>query len=277
MLRHSLRTLAVAAVAAFILGPAPAAAVTPVSACQPLNKAGETYVLTADITASSDCFLIQADRITLDLAGKTITGSGSIGVGVGFVGNFTLTVVKNGSIVNFFVGIFLPGPRNTVRGVTASDNGGGMLIGPSSLVKDCVVQRNGNNGIITGDGVQVENCLIGGDDNNGNGQFGLAGGHRMLVTKNTVIGNGDSGILVGMNSTVTHNTANDNSGDGIAVGQKSLVTLNTANDNADNGIEAVCPSTVTNNQASDNGDLDFNFIGAGCFDKGNTSPDNDPV
>jgi hypothetical protein len=34
---------------------------------------------------------------------------------------------------------------------------------------------------------------------------------------------------------------------------------------------------VTYNQASDNGSLDFNLIGGGCFDKGNTSPDTDPV
>jgi Right handed beta helix region len=163
MLTQSLRGLTVAVVAAFILGPAPAAAVTLVSACQPLGKAGETYVLTADITASSDCFLIQADRITLDLAGKTITGSGA-GAGVGFLGNFTLTVVKNGSIVNFFVGIFLPGPRNTVRNVTASDNGVGIAVGSNSLVKDCTVQRNQSGGIQTGDGTQVEGCVIGGPD-----------------------------------------------------------------------------------------------------------------
>ena len=220
-----------------------------------------------------------ADRITLDLAGHTITGTvgGSIGVW-DFNAARTSTVVKNGSVTNFFTGIDLGDSiRSTVRAVTASDSVFGMLIGPTSLVKDCVVQRNGSHGILTGDGVQVENCLIGGEDDNGNGGFGLVGGHRMLVTRNTARGNGDSGILVGMNSTVTHNTSNENGNDGIAVGQRSLVSHNTANDNDGDGIEAVCPSTVTNNQASDNGDLDFNFIGAGCFDKGNTSPDNDPV
>jgi parallel beta-helix repeat protein len=282
MLRQSLRGLAVAAVAAVALGsPAPAAAVTPVSACTDLTKAGETYILTTDISSGPVCFLVLADRITLDLAGHTITGPsttlGSVGIWENNVPR-TSTVVKNGRVTNFAFGIYLNfSSRSTIRGVTTSDNRVGMVIGPSSLVKDCTVQRNLQSGIVTGDGVQVESCLIGGDDNNGNGEFGLVGGQRMLVTKNTASGNGQSGILVGISSTVTHNTANDNSVDGIAVGQKSLVTLNTANANGDDGIEAVCPSTVTNNQASDNGDLDFNFIGAGCFDKGNTSPDNDPV
>ena len=148
-----------------------------------------------------------------------------------------MTVVKNGTIQAFGLGIDLSSStRSTIRAVTASDNRLGMSIGPISLVKDCVVQRNVSHGIVTGDGVQVENCLIGGDEDDGNGGFGLVGGQRMLVTRNTVISNGNSGILVGMNSTVTHNTSNENSNDGIAVGQKSLVSSNTANDNGGDGI-----------------------------------------
>jgi len=66
--------------------------------------------------------------------------------------------------------------------------GSGWLSAPSSLVKDCIVQRNLQIGIVTGDGLQVENCLIGDDDDNGNGQFGLIDGQRMPVTRNTAIG-----------------------------------------------------------------------------------------
>jgi len=278
MLRQWLRILAVAAVA--LGSPALAAAVTQVNACADLTTAGETYILTRNITSGVVCFRVLADRITLDLAGHTITGpgttaSGSVAIWENNVSR-TSTVVKNGSVTNFGLGIFLDrSTRSTVRAVTASGNGIGMVIGTSSLVKDCIVQRNDRFGITTRDNVQVENCLIGGDDDNGNGEIGLVGGQRMLVTRNTASGNGNSGILVGMNSTVTHNTANENGNDGIAVGQKSLVSHNTANDNGGDGIEAVCPSTVTDNQASGNGDLDFNLInvgGGGCFDKDNTSP-----
>lgn len=75
MIRGSLRGLAVAAVAAFALVAAPAGAVTPVSDCRGLDRAGETYVLTADISASMDpCFFVDADRIAFDLNGHTITG-----------------------------------------------------------------------------------------------------------------------------------------------------------------------------------------------------------
>jgi hypothetical protein len=277
MLRQWLRILAVAAVA--LGSPALAAAVTPVNACADLTKAGETYTLTADISSGVVCFRVLADRITLDLAGHTITGDASTGSVAVWDTNVarTSTVVKNGSLTNFDFGIFLnSSSRSTIRGVTASDNGTAITIGgPNSLVKDCTVQGNGSHGIVTDSGVQVENCVIGGDGDNANGGFGLVGGQRMLVTRNTVSGNRQGGILVGANSTVTHNTSNGNGGDGIAVGLKSLVTYNTANDNEGDGIEAVCPATVTNNQASGNGDLDFHFIPIGqgaCFDKGNTSP-----
>ena len=104
MLKSSLRGLALAAVAACTLGPVPAAAVTQVSACRPLGKAGETYVLTANITAPGDCFTILADRITLDLAGHTVTGPGSAtGVSDGIAAR-TSTVVKNGSVPGFGIG-----------------------------------------------------------------------------------------------------------------------------------------------------------------------------
>ena len=47
-----------------------------------MGQAGETYNLTTDINSGPVCFVVLADRITLDLAGHTITGTvaGSIGI-----------------------------------------------------------------------------------------------------------------------------------------------------------------------------------------------------
>jgi hypothetical protein len=281
MVGPSLRALAlsaVAAVAALSSAPTPAAAVTPVSVCGPLDKAGETYVLAGDITTSDlVCFLVLADRITLDLRGHTISGPGASTLGsVGIWddnGAGLGTVVRNGTVQNFDFGIFLQSStRSTIRSVNTSDNRFGMVIGDTSLVKDCTVQRNSITGIVTGNGVQVEDCDIGGTpggDQNGNG---LVGGQRMLVTKNTVKGNTGLGILVGINSTVTHNQVSDNGGDGIAVGLRSLVTSNVANNNGQDGIEAVCPSTITFNEASGNSQ-NYNLIDIGlgaCFFHHNT-------
>ena len=135
MLKISLRTLAAAAIAAFSLGPVAAAAVTPVSACGPLDKAGETYVLTADITlavSGQNCLIVSAERITIDLAGHTITGLTTNG-GAGISDDSrdrASTIVKNGTITNFGTGIFLNNSsRGTIRNVTTSDNGIGIWIG----------------------------------------------------------------------------------------------------------------------------------------------------
>jgi hypothetical protein len=209
-------------------------------------------------------------------------------------------VIKNGTILNHAVGgISLPASRrSTVRGVAVRNNGGpGIEVGPISLVKDCIAQRN-LIGVEAGDGSQVEGCTIGGDDGLGNDTFGLLGGSRLLVTRNAVIGNGlvgaFSGIAVGGSSTVTHNTANGNAGNGIAAGDRSLVTqnttnengvdgifvsvrstvsFNTANENARHGISASCPSTITHNTATGNDGVDINPIGPGCVvQNNNTTP-----
>ena len=140
MVTASLRTLALAAVAGLTLVPASAAAVTLLGDCAELTKAGETYVVTANITAAVDaCFRVQADRITLDLGGYTISRNNSPFTGMGVSDDRsrrTSTVVRNGTITNFGWGLFLAAStRTTVRNVTVLGNTDGMEIGPDSLVK----------------------------------------------------------------------------------------------------------------------------------------------
>ncbi len=89
---------------------------TPVTACGTLNAAGTTYVLQNDVSATGTCFSVQANNITLDLNGHTITYATGGGTqpryGVlgeacwdpGLAGNpcggsFQNLVVRNGKIV----------------------------------------------------------------------------------------------------------------------------------------------------------------------------------
>ena len=271
MLRQSLRALAVAAVAAFALGPSPATAVTFLPGCAQLTKAGETYIVTSDIEwlGNGACFLVNADRITLDLAGHTITGSGSSSArttqGVVTPNGRTLTVVKNGTFKAFQFGVLEQGSRATIRNVTATDSSVGIKVGVSALVKDCTAQRNVS-GVLVQDNGQVEGCLI--EDNGFGipGGGGLFGGRRLLITRNIVRGNDGVGINVDSSSTVTHNTVSANDGDGINVGPLSLVTGNTSNENGGDGVHAACPATITHNTALDNGGLPINppTTGNGC-------------
>ena len=109
------------------------------------------------------------------------------------------TVVKNGHIRRFSFGIALENStRNTVRSVNTWDNIVGIVIGNTSLVKDCTVQRNLSHGIVTGDSGQVEDCYVGGTGgSDANGGYVVIGGQRMLATRNWVNGNGFSGIVGG--------------------------------------------------------------------------------
>lgn len=72
---------------------------------------------------------------------------------------------------------------------------------------------------------------------------------------------------------MTNNTVSGNAQSGTDAGARSLVTNNTSNDNDEDGIRVQCPSTVTNNTASNNGGENFDLVGDGCFQKNNTSPD----
>lgn len=281
MLGHVLRSCAIAAVAAAALVPVPAAAVTPVTGCRTLDKAGETYVLTADVTsATGSCFQVIAARITLDLGGHTVSGGPESAQGVEAL-NSPVLVVKNGTIQNFpnGAGIQLQNsPRSTVRNVVIADNYEGIVTfegAGGSLFKDCTIRGNDTFGIrlTDGPGHQVEGCLI---ENNGQSDLksdGILSFLPALITRNTVRDNGLGGISLFDSGTVTNNTVSGNAQSGIDTGARSLVTGNTANFNDEDGIRVRCPSTVTNNKASNNDGENFNFIGDGCFQKNNTSPD----
>ncbi len=71
-MNSSLRRLC--AVAAFVL-PAAAFAAPPFN-CQTISQPG-SYTLTKNLTSTGDCIVIASDFVTLDLAGFTISGTGT--------------------------------------------------------------------------------------------------------------------------------------------------------------------------------------------------------
>ena len=75
--------------------------------CENLNLAGKTYKLSQDIisTTSSNCLNINANNITIDCDGKSISGNGN---GIGVFSNSTQNwILKNCNIKNFSKGIEL--------------------------------------------------------------------------------------------------------------------------------------------------------------------------
>jgi len=246
---------------------ADAFAVTPIDSCpRTLAQPGETYVVTANLTSSGTCFIVAADRITLDFKELSLTGDGASGAGVTDDGvGRVLTTVKNAIIDNFETGIDLSAStRSQVLNVSVGLNRGvGIAAGSHTLVKTCVITANDGDGIQVGDFSQVQHCVV-----NVNAGDGIHAGSHALVTANISFLNSGAGIATDAFSTVTSNEADGNGSDGINTGARSLVSKNSANENGNHGIAVECPGTVTNNEVSGNigGDLS---IPAGCVNQNN--------
>ena len=283
-------TLAVLAIS-FAWAPG-AHAATNVTTCQTLSVPGDYFLQNDVFACATDCFIIAADRVTLDLRSHNVyqfcSEPGTAGVTDNGTprNNITIKNLGGGGVISLFDhGIDLAAStRSSVLAVNTNVNAtGGMKVGDRSLVKNCTVNDNGHVGITIGDFGQVEGCTL-----SGNGfDAGIKGGDHMLVTRTTVTNtnlgtgivvgdfctisysesssNGIAGIQTGDRCNVTHNTANGNGigtcpfggnedCNGMSVGGSSSVVGNTENGNTDEGMEVGPNSTVTSNTANDNGE-----------------------
>ena len=272
MSKHLLDRVALATMPALIMLTAmtasPAAAVTNIDACQTLDKFGETYRVTQDLSSCDEtCLIVANDRITIDLQGHQIAGGcpgDNFGAGITDAGVARDSItVKNGTVSSYDFGFGIDlraSGRTTVRNVTTSANRAAIAVGSQSLLKDCHVSGNFT-AITGGDRVQIQGCNVSDNLN------GISVGDQCLITSNVASRN-NVGISAGERCTISHNVANNNYAGGIGAGPGSLVTSNVANDNFV-GIGVVCPATVTNNTATGNGLFNYQFLGAGCHTNNN--------
>jgi hypothetical protein len=233
------------------------AAPQPISACQTISASG-SYILTGNLTAVGDCLLVDADNITIDLDGFTITGPGSGFTGVTPSNNaprINITI-RNGMIKNFGNGIQFAlgknGKRVTIERMTITDNtNGGVVLGSWSIVKDSIISLNGGNGLY----------II---------------GSRNLVSGNIVCDNKGDGIFWGGDGILNGNVVNNNLFDGIRGtdgSNGSSFIHNTANTNGHYGISVRCPSNVQGNTAVSNGALpNIYYAGTTCVSGHNLGP-----
>jgi len=301
MSKGLLRGLALAAFAALgtLTCVASAGAAEAITSCPTtLNTFGGTYVLADDLESCGTCLVVANDRITIDLAGHTISGlCGGDGVSDGGTARQG-TTVKNGAITGFEVGVLLPtSTRNQILNLTSSANSAiGIIVGEYSLVKGsagttgppCLIENNGQNGIIftctlSSEGCasfgRIQDCTIAGHVTNGG--FGIIGGDRMFVRGNSVEDNG-VGILVGDFSNVSFNDSSNNVATGLFAGKRALVTGNTTKWNGTAGITTGGNTNVSHNTSNNNGGGGINVVvidpllddGTRNLVTGNTTNDN---
>lgn len=211
--------VAAALVAAALTAPSASAAPTPVSGCHMLSASG-AYALTADLAVvDGSCIAITASDVKLDLAGHTIscTGSGFAGScqvpasvaseGIRVAPNLTGVVVSGpGTISGFDTGVAIQDSNTLVKGITAT--------GPGCDPASCA--RPFSTGIIVlgRSGVSLSNNAV------SNHAFGLRvdsvpcpeGDAACVLNGNTVHDNNCQGILLVASSgyTLTRNVARSN-------------------------------------------------------------------
>jgi hypothetical protein len=222
--------------------------------------------------------LIVPSGVVLDLGGRTITGSGDcVGVDIGGAFAGFDAVVRNGQVTRFGTGVLALGEarHNLVHDIRliGNSNRGVFLLGPGTVVEDCVVSGTGGPGITLdvgndppGGGV-VQRCRV--EDSAGNGIE--VGGRLAVAGSNIARRNAGHGIVVGGNAnTVTLNRVEDNQQSGLVVfgGPPELgltsVTRNVASRNRGTGVQIDGDSVlVDRNQSKYNDGEGFEIGGGG--------------
>jgi hypothetical protein len=134
-----------------------------------------------------------------------------------------------------------------------ASNGGGILTGAGSTIRNCTVEVNAGDGIQTGDNSNVSGCT---STNNGAGTTGsgIATGIRVSVSGCSAIGNKGDGIVFSGDSFVINNHASTNGGAGFHdVGSASRIDGNVSRENIGTGILAATGDTVVRNNSGANG------------------------
>jgi hypothetical protein len=257
--KHWLGVVTILALGFGATAPAQAAPPTPITACPYTITAPGAYILTKNLTAVGvSCITIAApgiDYVAIDLEGHSITGDGTVGVGIGGFGNHA--VITNGTVQQFNTSIAIAGNFNTATqiisrqntGTGRSDfpinNDGLVLFGQYNTVTNSTATQNARGGIYVGD-----YSLVSGSSANNNGP-------------NPAPTNGqEPGIQAGLDSTVTESEAENNGWIGISSG--GFVMGSTAQGNGGTGIDSpsVTDSTASGN-AEDGIEL-FSFISSGA-------------
>lgn len=197
------------------------------------DQAGSTLLVTSDTTLGDDhqgSVEVQADEVTLDCAGHTISGPGTRAedeygfVGILLDGRSGVTV-KNCRVSGFDYGILL-----TARLGSGSD--GNRLI-------DNAVYGNRLDGVRVN---ESEHNVLTGNIASSNGQHGFALlGNSNIVTRNQAFDNEYDGFVVGAGHrdiVFSANLSKGNQGHGFAIsGTGHRLMRNTAAENRDHGFD----------------------------------------
>ena len=239
-----------------------------------ISEPGSYYLVTnlTDVILHSYGIIVDADNVTIDLNGFTLSGYGG-GVtehpGITTESPHRNLTVRNGTIRNWGAA----GIRSQtcvgcrLENLFVSENGGGGIIaGKATLIRHCIACTNGTDGIDADAGSTIVACVVaanqgvgiylsaGGviDDCSASFDYiGIQGAGSTTVRGCSAVANTDVGIWAGTESTVVDCVANTNGyggyfHEGIRAEAHCTVSHCTAVGNVAEGIYALDGSSVEN-------------------------------
>jgi nitrous oxidase accessory protein NosD len=145
------------------------------------------YYLAKNLSSTGNGIHVQADDVTLDLAGFTLTGPGSANNGINISGQKNVEV-RNGTVRNFDTGIYAytsVSPR--IMSMRAESNATGIICwSQGALVMGCHAFNNSIGFDLSGSANILQNVAY---NNSGHG-FWLRNDPMQLVDKNVSYNNG---------------------------------------------------------------------------------------
>lgn len=235
-----------------------------------------SYRLEGNRLCQEDGIRVNADDVTIDLGGFSLTGPDS-GESVGIRMNSRRNIeIRNGTIRDFGKrGIHEKNDSLTAAGkrildVRVISNGscGICLGGSGNLVRGCFVEGNGGTGTCSG-GLIEGNVYL----NNETG--GIAAGDGARVVGNTISATRKTGIFARSGCTIQNNVVSDADNSGIYAEFGCLIegnvvsASNRANVDGYAGVKVMGDCIVRGNTARGNWQANFYFLRSGNTVEGN--------
>ncbi|MBK8098889.1 MAG: right-handed parallel beta-helix repeat-containing protein [Planctomycetes bacterium] len=204
-----------------------------------------------DVPSGQNGITVASDRVTIDLAGNSISGlTGSVN-GIAVPAARRTLVVKNGTVRGMGdSGIWA---SNVTSGMFVNllldqNSQHGLLAGTGARVEGCTASGNTFSGITTGTGALVQSCAA-----HGNGDNGIGLGSRSQALDCQSDGNNRAGITAGDGCEVLRCALNDNTREGVFAGNGCLIADCTVRNNVLDGIRVSFSCSVLRNNTNGNG------------------------
>ncbi|MBO8182947.1 MAG: right-handed parallel beta-helix repeat-containing protein [Archaeoglobus sp.] len=237
-----------------------------VSSCTRIDQPGN-YQLRVDLTDRNEnpCIEITATNVVFDGMGHVLDGSGS---GTGVRVRSSAVIVRNLTLTDWYYGIQIDSPSNTVTGCRLENNTFGGKLASGINFTDNIVRNNENEGLIivfSSGGVVSSNVF------ESNGGYGL----KLYNSRNVDVKNNvfvKDGIYIGDGNSEAyhfHNFSNN------TVNGRSLCYINNSKN-----LSATCGSVIavsSNNISIVNSNLSYADVGVFIFNVTNFRLENSSV